>query len=241
MSFLMPLFIATTIFGVGIIVIDLFGVLSHFDTSHNDTSGDIDTSHDAGHITDGHDGHIDDFHSDSDDSGHPDADDGNDSVDNDHDSTSKVFHDPVQKTNPLITVLSVLRSAVYFSAGFGPVGLFMQFMKKGVFESLLWSLISGTVIMGMTIFVKRLIPKQTIDSQLTDNDILLARGKVIVSIEPGKMGKVRLIFDGFYSDRFAVSKDKSLHLVSGDKIRVLEVKEDAVVVDLEKNFEDEML
>jgi hypothetical protein len=214
MTFLMSLFIATTVFGIGVIIIDLFGILSHFDSSGHDGIG-----HDTHHLTD--DIHHGAAHED--------------------DQTSKLIQDHKQKSNPVVFFLNLLRNAVYFSAGFGPAGLFMQMMKKGTLETLFWSITSGIVIMGMTVVIKRIIPKDTIDSQITDEDLLMAGGEVTVSVERGKMGKVRLFFDGFYTDRFAVSKDPEKPIAQGTKIRVVEVRDESLVIEEEKIFEDNLI
>jgi hypothetical protein len=230
MTFLIPVFIAATVFGCGILIIDLFGVLTHFDSSHNDSSHDVS---DHNGISDQH-GVMEEHHVvETDHNNHNDS-----KYDN---STSKVFHDIRQKSNPVIIFLNILRDIVYFCVGFGPAGLFMLFMKKGVVESLIWSLISGFAIMGMTIVVKKLIPKDTIDSQLTDEDYIMAKGEVIVSINKGKMGKVRLFYDGYYADRYAVLKNGSKSLSTGEKIRVIEVREDALVVEEESNIQENLI
>lgn len=238
---LMPVYIGTAIFGVGVTIIDMMGFIGN-----NEGEGDAEVAdgihgEDVGDDFDGDDG----FDHDGDDGGHDDGDDfdsdhGDDEGDEAHgdDDLSKIAHDRRMKRNPLLSLLSLFRSAVYFSMGFGPVGLVAFLVGYRGVSSLLWSVPVGIVALIITQSIRK-IQANKLDSQLKDNELIMAEAEVIVSIKPGLMGKVRVKLDRGVTDRYAKAEESGKGYPVGSKVRVVNISEECLFVS-DKDFSSEI-
>ena len=230
MMSLTSIYIASAIFGAGVTVIDMLGILG--DLFHE--SGG---AHDAGSHGD-HGG----FHGD-----HGGAHGDHDAAIGDHagehagehaeglthaDKGSAAAHETYVERNVLGQILSIARSVVHFSLGFGPVGLFAVATGRGTLASLAWSVPVGVVAMIGGRLLRQL-QRQRLDSQLTDADMIMERGEVLVSIGKGQIGKVRLLVEGVYAERYARAHDSAKSLPVGASVRVVDVSEECVYVEEE--------
>ena len=129
-------------------------------------------------------------------------------------------------------ILSIARSVVHFSLGFGPVGLFAVATGRGTLASLAWSVPVGVVAMIGGRLLRQL-QRQRLDSQLSDADMIMERGEVLVSIGKGQIGKVRLLVEGVYAERYARAHDPAKSLPVGASVRVVDVSEECVYVEEE--------
>lgn len=239
---LMPIYIGTAIFGIGVTIIDMMGFIGnnegegdaevadgiHGEDIDGDFDGDGDFDHDADFDHDGDADHADDF-----------GDDGDADADVAHgdDDLSKIAHDSKTKKNPLLSLLSLLRSAVYFSMGFGPVGIVAILVGyKGV-TNLFWSVPVGVIALIITRSIRK-IQANKLDSQLKDSELIMAEAEVIVSIKPGMMGKVRVKLDRGVSDRYARAEEQSKGYPVGSKVRVVNISEECLFVS-DKDFSSE--
>lgn len=246
MGFFLTLYIAASVFGVGITLIDLFsGIGDHDSSGGHDADGldgpdvggaaddggdlDADTVGDlSGHI-DGHlDGHID---------GDGGADLGDADVDGDADSDgyheSLVAHDRGKKRNPLFRIVTALRSLIYFSLGFGPVGLFGTLTGMAAGTTLLWSLPSGLGSLIIARLLRRLL-KTELNSAVSDGELIMSAATVLVTIKPGFMGKIRIKTGGAYVDRYARGKDPSREISKDSIVRVVDYSEECLIVEEEQ-------
>lgn len=208
MEWLTGVYIATTIFGVGVTIADLIGVFSNLGS--DDGVDDVD------------DGDFDDTDSDSD------AGTGDD--DGEHDG-SIAGHDRRQRRNLVIALLSLLRTAVYFSLGFGPVGWFATTQYQTVGATLAWSLPVGAVVAVGTRALRAFM-RRDLSSTINKEDLLMERGRVTVSIGPGQVGRVRVNIAGVYVERYAKA-DAGVHVPVGSAVRVVDVDDEYVYVELE--------
>jgi membrane protein implicated in regulation of membrane protease activity len=152
-----------------------------------------------------------------------------------HERGSVVGHDSEkrERRSAIFRFFSILRSVVYFSMGMGPVGWFSLARGESNGSSLIWGLPVGLVVMVGARYLRRLMRKE-LDSQLKDEDFLLEKGEVIVTIEAGRLGKVRVhIGSSAYADRFAKAKDPKENLPVGTKIRVVDLDEECLYVERE--------
>lgn len=241
MEWLMPVYIGTAVFGIGVTIIDMMGFIGNneaegdaevADGIHGEDVGDgdfdADGDGDDGFDHDGHADHAEDFGDDSD----ADADDAHG-----EDDLSKIAHDRKLKKNPLLTLLSLLRSAVYFSMGFGPVGIVATMTGRKPLFTLFWSVPVGVIALIITQSVRK-IQANKLDSQLKDSELIMAEAEVIVSIKPGMMGKVRVKLDRGVSDRYARAEEKSKEYPVGSKVRVVNISEECLFVS-DKDFATE--
>jgi membrane protein implicated in regulation of membrane protease activity len=176
MGWLLPLYIGTAIFGVGITIADLLGAFSHFG-AHHDVGGH-DLTHD---LTHGTTHHVEDS------------------------AGSAVAHDLQLRGGAMVRTVGALRSLVYFCLGFGPVGIFAMTQYHSAGATLLWSIPLGAVVMVGTRMLRRALSRE-ISSDIHGSDLLLEKGVVTVTIGRGQMGKVRVTVGGTYVDWYARAK-----------------------------------
>lgn len=281
MNWLFSLYLGTTVFGVGVLVVDLLGLLGHdqgqtdADTAGSDSADDAgpDTA-DAGAGADdadsagSDDAPGDDIEADAgydtvnpDVAGPDDAEAASDNIDNADDgdyashadagshpptaftetaaahapthatphAVSAVMHDKPGKGNAVLKALSILRSLVYFSAGFGPVGLFAYFSHMSTVYSLLWSVPTGLASVALARGLMRLLRKD-VDSTVKEHELLMEHGVVTVSIGKGALGKVRINLGGIYVDRYARARKPDVALPVGSAIYICDIEEDCLIV-----------
>jgi membrane protein implicated in regulation of membrane protease activity len=145
---------------------------------------------------------------------------------------SVVGHERESRRSLTLSLLSLLRSVVYFCLGFGPVGVFALLTGGTLAFSLLWSVPVGVVVMVGTRLVRRLM-RRNLDSQLRTEDFLLEKGVVTVSIGKGQMGKVRVLVGGIYAERFARAQDPQESIPVGTRVRVVDATDECVYVEVE--------
>ncbi len=243
---LTSVYIACTIFGAGVTTIDMLGLLgdlfhesggAHDASSHNDHGG-FHGDHtgaygEHGNFHGDHGG----VHSDHDMSvgehagAHADAQGHSEELAH-ADKGSVSAHETYVERNVLGQILSIARSLVHFSLGFGPVGLFATLTGRGALASVAWSVPVGVVAMIGGRLLRQL-QRQRLDSQLTDADMIMERGEVLVSIGQGQIGKVRLLVEGIYAERYARAHDPTKSLPVGTSVRVVDVSEECVYVEEE--------
>ncbi len=239
MGGLITLYIAATVFGVGVTLVDLLGIFGH-SIGHGAAQGGHGGAHDAA----GDQGGARDTgdHGGGDhtgDTGHHDAGDHSGAV---HDTSHDLVHHAPGPQEPSVVgherrtqryiglkTLTTLRSLVYFSFGFGPIGWIAAAMSHSPLESLLWSVPAGLLFAASGIALRR-IQRSVLDSQIRDDELLMEKAEVIVPIEAGQMGKVRAVVNGLYVERFARAKEPGDSYATGSVVRIVTISEDFVVV-----------
>ena len=227
MSWLLPLYIAATVFGLGVTIADMIGALG----SRGESEGDAEGTSEGGE---------------TDDSEGADASDTADEADGEGqeaevavahgDRASLLAHDRKEPGTPLLRIMALARSAVYFSLGFGPVGVFATAVQgESALISLAWSAPVGLVVMIGARLVRRVL-RQELDSQLKGQDFIMEKGTVIVTIGAGQMGKVRVQVGGTNADRFARAKDPAVSIAVGTVVRVVDVADDCIFVEIEEEL-----
>jgi len=141
--------------------------------------------------------------------------------------SSVLGHQPPQKKLAGLRALTFLRTAVYFCFGFGPLGWISYSTSASVLKSLLWSIPTGIVFAAAGLVVRR-IQRTTLDSQVTDGELLMEEAEVIVPIEPGSIGKVRV--PSLSVERFARARDAAVSYAVGEKVRVVSLADDLLIV-----------
>ncbi|MCZ6874880.1 MAG: hypothetical protein O7G88_15350 [bacterium] len=173
-SWLHGLYLFTSIFGIGVMAIDMLGLLGTGE-------GDADGAADGG-------GHM-----------------------------------------PVLSVLRYLRLAVYFSLGFGPLGLVAEATGSGGLWSLLWS-VPGGVAAGILARLFFRFQQDDIDSSVQEDDLLLERGRVIVPLSSQNMGKVRVKMGQIVVERYALAEDEWESLQTDEVVEIVRVTDDCVYV-----------
>ena len=114
-----------------------------------------------------------------------------------------------------------------FVMPFGPTGLFAQWIGDNDF---IWAVSMGLIVMVIA-YTFRKLQANKLDSTINDADLLMEKGKVLVTIDPGKIGKVRIYFGGMNIDRYAKGKNETDEFNVGDDIQVHEVRNDIVIIE----------
>lgn len=227
MPSLQDVYIGCTVFSAGITVLDFLGILGH----HED--GDASGSHHDGHVDSGH---VDVGHADAGDVGVDmeggDTGDIDASVDGAHDDigsetdATHTGHGGVA----VLSVLSYLRSLVYFCLGFGPTGWVAMSTGRGPLVSLAWALPAGAVAFVLARAFFRFQRHDT-DSSLSIEDLLLQRGIVTVPLTDTKMGKVRIQVGMNVTEQYALAAQPGMAFHRGDAVRVANVTEECLHVE----------
>ena len=194
MESLNPLYIFASVFGVGVLIIDLMGVFNQDDDADVD---DTTTSSEG----DGEDG-------------------------------SDIGSKSSKKGSITLKILSIMQSSVYFALGFGATGMFAIYTGESELSSLIWSLVAGIILMIVAKLIKSM-QKNTLSSEIDKSDLLMEKGEIIVPIEQGKIGKVRVQLEDQIVDRFAKSKDTSLSFSMGERVTIEEVTDEYLFIDKE--------
>jgi hypothetical protein len=250
-SFLIQVYIATTIFSLGVLVIDFLGLLGehHGDDAdghgHDHGNGDIDT---GGHGNgDGHldmhvDGNLDDFDGASMD--HMDDMDHGDDVDHIEEAADDGRHDDqagiddvdVDKVEsgwaggPILAAIQYLRMFVYFCLGFGPLGLVTYAASGNAARSLVLAAAGGIAGVVLSRVIYRFRPADT-SSLATSDDLLYAKATVTIPITHTDMGRVRAHVGVNVLDLYALAARDEASFDKGDTVEIVRVARECVYVD----------
>jgi membrane protein implicated in regulation of membrane protease activity len=220
-DFVRLIFIASTVFSVGVVLLDFFGVLG----GHHggESSGDIS----AGHVFSG-DHAATDSHDAGGTAGHLPA-----HADAAHalsDHSSQTHHGPDQQgAGPILSALSYLRLFVYFCLGFGPMGLVALATGRSAFASLLFAIPVGVTAVFLAQAFFR-FQRQDTDSQLTSADLVGQTGIVIVPLDDRTMGKVRILVGPVVTEQYALAAHPGAAFKNGDQVTVSSVTDECVYV-----------
>lgn len=229
MNSLFILYSALAVFGVGVTVIDLFGVFEHAgqDSGHGDAATD-----DA--ATDG-DGAIGDDDS-GDDGAVVDAASGHDSSTHAH-SGSLVSHrggsyvaSADSGTRLVARTIGALRAVVYFSLGAGPTGLFAMVTDVAPAASLAWSAGAGLFIAALARGLRAFIRKD-LDSSIRPEEYIMDEAAITVPVAPGAMGKAAVRRYGRETVLYVRAKDPGAAFPRGSAVRIVDYDDDCYWVE----------
>jgi hypothetical protein len=181
-SWLHGLYLFTTVFGVGVTVVDMLGILG-VGEHHGNHGGDT-------HGQEGEDA-----------SGHV----------------------------PFLLVVRYLRTMVYFSLGFGPLGLMAEAAGAGVLRSLAWA-VPGGVVAALLARAFWRWQQHDVDSSVREHELLLERARVIVPLSSQHMGRIRLKVGQVVVERYALAEDEWESFRTDDVVEIVRVTEECVYV-----------
>lgn len=247
---MLSVYIAATVFGAGITLLDMLGLIGQDsqdadgDGSADDTAGDDDVGLLEGHGLEGDEPGGEESGGsthDADSEGNGDivvgdaaaTTDAADTGDDTGDDGSVAGHDRFPaKGNGVLRLLSSIRTSIYFCLGFGPVGWFALATGQSLVASLAWSIpVGGVVAIGARLL--RRILRSELSSEVKDSTLLMEPGEVTVTIPQGQMGRVRISIGTSYVDRYARSKDPKQTLKVGQRVRVVDFDDECVFVEIE--------
>ena len=222
-DFVRLIFIASTVFSVGVVLLDFFGVLG----GHHggETAGDVT----AGHVFPGDlmsPGNLGGDHTAADlvGAGHPDAGHAT------GDQSGPIHHGPDQYgAGPILSALVYLRLFVYFCLGFGPMGLVALATGRSAFASLLLAIPVGVAAVFLAQAFFR-FQRQDTDSQLASADLVGQTATVIVPLDDRTMGKVRILVGPVVTEQYALAAHPGAAFKNGDQVMISSVTDECVYV-----------
>lgn len=242
------LYSTLAVFGIGVTVIDLFGV---FDQSvSSDTGASDGVGGDSAGADADSDGATDiDF---QDTQGIQDLqspqDDGSDSAVHYGDKGSWVVSGRSDQlgtrletlhTNrsssgrgPLVVAKAIgtLRTTVYFSLGAGPTGLFALLTGVGGTASLAWSAGAG-IFIALLARTLRAFVRRDLDSSIKPEEFLMDQAVISVPVSPGAMGKALVSRYGRDTELYVRCKDRSQALSKGETVRIVDMDDECYWVE----------
>lgn len=227
-SAILPLYVAATVFSIGIVALDFMGILGE---DQSDDAGDFGEAIDVDGVdVDGID--VDAVDVDIDVEAVPiDA----DGADFEAGHAGGHIHDlagydvSYRRAGLIISLLSYLRLTVYFCLGFGPTGWMALSSGRGALASLGLASGMGIVALFLALAFFRFQRSNT-DSLLKQVDMLQASAVVTIPLSHTVMGKVRIHLGMNVSEQYALAMQPDAEYKTGDRVHILRVTDECVYV-----------
>ncbi len=253
MQSLLVLYSALAVFGLGVTIVDLFGVLDQFGSHGAEADGgsDHDGADDGGGGA-SHDGDAGDGSETGDAGGAHDAEAGSDAhgaeadqgadtghanegsheaaASHDHGDRGSYVAAASAGTRIVAKAIGTLRSGVYFSLGAGPTGLFAVLTGVAPAESLAWSAGAGLFIAILAKTLRAFIRKD-LDSSIKPEEFLMDGARISVPVSPGAMGKAIVRRYGRDNELYVRCKDLGRALPKGAEVRIVDWDDDCYWVE----------
>ena len=143
-------------------------------------------------------------------------------------------HESVPHTGKVavLSVLSYLRSLVYFCLGFGPTGWVAIAMGNSAVQSLIWAAPAGVAAFALAHAFFRFQRTDT-DSSLHSEELFFQQATVIVPLTHDTMGKVRVQVGMSVTEQYALAAKPDARFEKGETVRVANVTDECVYVEHE--------
>ena len=132
----------------------------------------------------------------------------------------------------VLSVLSYLRSLVYFCLGFGPTGWVAIAMGNSAGQSLIWAAPAGAAAFVLAHMFFRFQRTDT-DSSLHSEELFFQQATVTVPLTHDTMGKVRVQVGMNVTEQYALAAEPNARFGKGDTVRVTNVTAECVYVEHE--------
>lgn len=235
MSGLFALYSALAVFGIGVTIVDLFGVFEHAGHPDGSHDGDSGGAHDGG--SGAHDGTSGDGGADDSGAGH---DGGHQAPAATEHAVAAAPHEGEHGSNMasadsgtrfVARTIGALRTGVYFSLGAGPTGLFAMLIGVKSVESLAWSAGAGIFIAMLARSLRAFIRKD-LDSSIKASEFIMDEATITVSVLPGAMGKAAVRRYGRETEVFVRAKDPEKAFPRGCVVRIVDFDDECCWVDV---------
>lgn len=226
MQSLFVLYSALAVFGLGVTVVDLFGVFDQSAASDGEGEPDgdeADGTADAGDAADA-------------------PDDGETGSDGDEDAAASIAEAESgaptasqaargslvvggqRGVRAVAKLIGTLRIGVYFSLGAGPTGLFALLTGVAPAASLAWAAGAGAFI-AVLVKALRSFARRDLDSTVGQEEYLMDEAAVTVPVAPGAMGRVVVRRYGREAELYVRCKDPKAGLAKGARVRIVDLDE----------------
>lgn len=248
MQSLIILFSALSVYGIGVTIVDMFGVFEN--TGPAEAGGETGDSGDGEALGGSDDGAA----ADSADSGDADsvsADDdtiGNDQTDDQPGAAAHSllsFENRKQAelkttrtggvsrgTQIVARSIGMLRGTVYFSLGAGPTGLFGILTGQPVLATLGWSAAAGVMITLISKLLRKIV-RRDLDSSIKPEEYLMDQAVISIPVLPGQIGKALVRRYNREVELYVKAKDPLVMLAKGSTVRITDMDEAVYFVEEE--------
>lgn len=239
MQSLLILYSTLAAFGIGVTIVDLFGVLDQAapgGSGDTDSDGAID-SNSAGDLSDeaaGDSGDTPDFQAPED---YADAQQGDRGswVVAGQSGTRQGIREATRMrsgrgTLAIAKAIGTLRTGVYFSLGAGPTGLFALMTGVGGTASLVWSAGAG-VFIALLAKTLRAFVRRDLDSTIKPEEFLMDLAVICVPVSPNAMGKALVSRYGRETELYVRCKDPNQALQKGETVRIIDMDDECYWVE----------
>lgn len=203
MQSLFILYSALAVFGLGVTVVDLVGVLDQTAASDGEAGPDSDGSLEDGGAEGG-----------------PEAEASAAS----QSTRGSLVAGGRKGVRAVAKLIGALRIGVYFSLGAGPTGLFALLTGVAPAASLAWAAGAGAFI-AVLVKALRSFARRDLDSTVGQEEYLMDEAAVTVPVAPGAMGRVAVRRYGREAELYVRCKDPKASLAKGARVRIVDLDE----------------
>lgn len=237
-TLLLPVYVAATIFSVGVVSLDFLGILGQEgDDGGADGDGFDGDAFDGdafdGDVIDGDVVDGTDFDVDIDGDGEYGVEiEGTDfdTGDETHVHTLGHLHDIDRvRGSRVLRILAYLRMTVYFCLGFGPTGWMALASGRSALSSLGAGILVGFIALLMASAFFRFQRSDT-DSSLQPHELLRAQATVTIPLSHTTMGRVRVHLGMNVTEQYALAAEPGRSFHSGDTVQITRVTDECVYV-----------
>lgn len=214
MQSLLVLYSALAVFGLGVTLVDLFGVFDQGSSSDDEGGSDGDDGGAEGETAP--DGNEDAAASTAEaESGAPAASQA---------ARGSLVVGGQKGVRAVAKLIGTLRIGVYFSLGAGPTGLFALLTGVAPAASLAWAAGAGAFI-AVLVKALRSFARRDLDSTVGEEEYLMDEAAVTVPVAPGAMGRVVVRRYGREAELYVRCKDPKAGLAKGARVRIVDLDE----------------
>jgi hypothetical protein len=210
---LVIIYTALSVFGLGVTIIDFLGILDRpGEDSGNGGEADTGGQNDEGQIDD--DGQDDDGQG---------GDGDNNEQDDEHNAHEHgSYLGPGSSGIKAVTlIMGLLRTAVYFSLGAGPTGLFALFRGLSRGESFLWAAGVGTGIAVLARALRKFI-RRDLDSSIKPEEFLMEKAVLLLPLNPGTIAKAVVKQYGKETEIYVKCGNPGTAIEKGAEVRIID-------------------
>jgi hypothetical protein len=223
-NFLTQLFIAATIFSLGVLVIDFLGLLGSHDhgaADHADAATHLESDHTLDHADWlEHDG-------DADHGGFHDLDHTGEALDAQSDGGDASPHGA---DVAILTWIKYMRWSVYFCLGFGPVGWISMAAGRSAGWALVVAALAGFASVALAQVFFRFRPGDT-GMVPAPEEMLWEQATVTIPLSHTRLGRVRVTQGLTVQEPFALAAAEGVEFRTGDHVRIVRVTDACVYVE----------
>ncbi|MFW6363615.1 MAG: hypothetical protein ACOC0D_07180 [Spirochaeta sp.] len=126
-------------------------------------------------------------------------------------------------------LISLLRLSVYFCLGAGPTGLFGLLAGYSLGETVAWSVGAGVFVAVLSRLLRRMVRKD-LDSSIHPSEFLMEPAEITIPVLPGQIGRAIVRSYGREIEVYVKADDSSAQFLRGSRVRITEIQDGVYLV-----------